>query len=296
MKQNISKIIILAIALVLIIGAIAMMVNTVSLSAPSEPDLSPVVSHYADSLTARYSEGASTAEFSRALDFNNLCLRERRIESRVYDRNIRSLVSDSASRAYAKFRRIYDNASSWSYSSLQSALHQMQILKQYKLADGSTAAMDNRCDSAHAVLQQIGRDYNEGRNLCVRGFGGDVNYENARRIINEANSFLTSHPKLNSNTEIAQAHSGMKSRLTRLHAYTISNKVDAMRGMYFSTQDELNNYVRPISASIQNYRDGVRNGVYDSYAESADNLQEKLRHNRDELMRIWTAPAPAAAE
>lgn len=282
MKQNISKIILLAIALVLIIGAITMMVNTVSVSAPSEPDLSPVVSYYADSLTARYNEVASTADFSRALDFNNLCLRERRIESRVYDRNIRALVSDSANRVYAKFRRIYDNASSWSYSSLQSALYQMQTLKQYKLADGATAAMDNRCDSAHAVLQQIGRDYNEGRNLCVRGFGGDVNYENARRIRNEANRYLASHPKLNSNTEIAQAYSGMKSRLTRSHANTIKTKIDAMRGMDFSTEDELKDYVRPISASIQNYREGVRNGVYDSSAESADSLQEKLRRNRDE--------------
>lgn len=267
------------------------MITTASVSAPSEPNLRPVISNYADSLTARYNEGASTADFSRALDFNNLCLRERRIESRVYDRNMRSLVSDSASRAYTKFRRIYDNASSWIYSSLQSALNQMQILEQYKLADGTTAAMDNHGDSCHVALRVIDREYRDGLGLCKKRFEGNVNYENARRIINEANSFLTLHPKLNSNTEIAQAHSGMKSRLTRSHAYTISTKVDAMRGMYFSTQDELNNYVRPISASIQNYRDGVRNGVYDSYAESADNLQEKLRHNRDELMRIWTEAA-----
>lgn len=282
MKQAIYKIVLLIIAIGLIIGAITLMITTASVSAPSEPNLRPVISHYADSLTARYNEGASTADFSRALDFNNLCLRERRIESRVYDRNMRSLVSDSASRAYTKFRRIYDNASSWNYSSLQSALNQMQILEQYKLADGTTAAMDNHGDSCHVALRVIDREYRDGLGLCKKRFEGNVNYENANRIIIAANDFLAEHPKLNTNTEIAEEHRKMKSRLTSSHVNSIKRSIDDMRGMYFPSEESIRNYARTISQSIQNYSDGVTNRVYVRNGESADSLRAELQNNEDE--------------
>ncbi len=291
MKQNISKIILLGVALVLIIGAITLMVNTVSVSAPVEPDLRPAVSRYADSLTAIYNDGAYAAEYSRALDFNNLCLREGRIETRVCDRNVRSLVSDSASRAYSKFRMIYDNASSWGYSSLQSALEQMEALKELKLSDGSTQAMDNRCDSYYAELQQIKTDYRQGKDLCSKDLRGNVNYQNASGIINDANNFLASHPELNNNTEIAWEHSNMKLRLTRYHVNTIKGKIREMRERRFSNPDELNSCIRPITESIQNFRTGVGNSVYVSNVASADNLLEELGNSRNEIMRAWEAAA-----
>ena len=294
MKQNIYKIVLLIIAIGLIIGAITLMVTTASVSAPSEPNLRPVISHYADSLTARYNEGTSTADFSRALDFNNLCLRERQIEARVYDRNLRSLVSDSASRAYTKFRRIYDNASSWNYSSLQSALNQMQTLEQYKLADGTTAAMDNLGDSCYMALREIDSEYKKGLRLCKERFGGNVNYENAKRIIDAANDFLASHPKLNSNTEIAEEHRKMKSRLTLSHVNSIKRSIDAMRGIYFPSEDSIRNYMRPISQSIQNYSDGVTNRVYVRNGESAENLREELHRNEDEAKRELEGSGPLA--
>ncbi len=294
MKQNVYKIALLVLAIGLIIGAITLMINTASVSAPSEPNLRPVISFHADSLTEVYNDGAFAAGFRRALDFNELCLRERQIESRVYDRNIRALVSDSASRAYAKFRRIYDNASSWSYSNLQSVLNQMQTLKQYKLANGTTAAMDNHGDSCYNVLSEINRNYDIGLRLCKKSFGGTVNYENARQIINEANNFLALHPNLSNNIEIAEKHRNMKSRLTWSHVNYIKSKIDAMRETNFSTEGELESYGRTISASIQNFKEGIRNRVYVSNVESAENLQANLSSNIEEAKRALEARSAAA--
>lgn len=294
MKQNVYKIALLVLAIGLIIGAITLMVNTANVSAPSEPNLRPVISHHADSLTEVYNDGAFAADFRRAVDFNELCLRERQIEPRAYDRNIRALVSDSASRAYAKFRRIYDNASSWSCSSLQSALNQMQILKQYKLANGTTAAMDNHGDSCYNVLSEINRYYSRGLGLCKERFGGTVNYESARQIINEANNFLALYPKLNNNVEIAEEHRKMKSRLTRSHVIYIKSKIDDMGETDFSTEEELENCGRTISASIQNFKEGIRNRVYVSNVESAENLQANLNSNIEEAKRALEARSAAA--
>lgn len=294
MKQNDYKIALLVLAIGLIIGAITLMINTASVSAPSEPNLSPVISLHADSLTEVYNDGAFAADFRRALDFNELCLRERQIESRVYDRNIRALVSDSASRAYAKFRRIYNNASSWSYSNLQSALNQMQTLKQYKLANGTTAAMDNHGDSCYMALCEIDSEYKEGLRLCKKSFGGTVNYESARQIINEANNFLALHPKLNNNVEIAQKHRNMKSSLTLSHVIYIKSKIHDMGETDFSTVEELESCGRTISASIQNFKEGIRNRVYVSNVESAENLQANLSSNIEEAKSALEARSAAA--
>lgn len=294
MKQTAIKILLLLLAAGIICAAIAFMVNTATNTPPAEPDINSALALKADSLTERFTARGNSADFARALDFSNLCLRERQIDAQRFNANIRNLVADSAGRAYGVFRtRVLDTDRTWNHSELQSAINAMTALQSLKLADGNTAAMNTADIARLDSLRSYENLYSQCYGKCTKGFNGNVSYENARTIINDAENFLRNQPLMSRNAQIAEKKSNMRARLTAAHAYHIKGKIDDIPQRDFSNEDELNNYIRSVNTLRDNYSQGINNGVYDRNSLNVEYLRSELENNYGAKLREIQYVQPA---
>lgn len=276
MKQTFYKILLLVVALAMIVVAIFLMVKTVTVTAPAEPEPDSVITTDVDSLANIYLQGGNSEDFDRAVDFLGLCLRENQIAEGIYNRDIMSIVSDSAHRTINEISVRLQGR--WNYSDLASAINRLSELNNIKLAGSVTSAMDGSYVARLAELQQYMSEYRQCINLYSRRLGGNVSSQNARRIISEANAYLQQHQLLSRNIQISEKRDGIRSRLAREHYNYMENMIEAIPARRFNNDNEKRNYAGTIRTLINDYVSGIgSNGPYDNSGRNVEELRQRLQ-------------------